>query len=160
MAVWLTAVAVLWGSTNPFIKRGSKGIEDIKRPSAVSQFCAELWFLLTTWKVCLYFGLVYELLLSLGDGINVPANVAFFHGIHSSTDSFAQQMWHNITGSSRCRTVKSCLSRKSYTVCPSLLLLSSMGQMTVYLFISVNTFCLGQTYIIDICMWLCPNCTC
>jgi len=51
MAFWLTSVAFLWGFTNPFIKRGSKGIESIRQPSALKQFLAELWFLVTNWKV-------------------------------------------------------------------------------------------------------------
>ena len=52
----LVIVAGLWGATNPFIKRGSKGIEKVKSSSAVGQFFAELWFLATNWKVC-YLGL-------------------------------------------------------------------------------------------------------
>ncbi|KAK3592867.1 hypothetical protein CHS0354_004088 [Potamilus streckersoni] len=52
---WLTVVAVLWGATNPFIKRGSKGIEQIQRDNAIQQFFAELWFLVSTWKYLLPF---------------------------------------------------------------------------------------------------------
>ena len=55
-AISLVIVAGLWGATNPFIKRGSKGIEKVKSSSAVGQFFAELWFLATNWKVC-YLGL-------------------------------------------------------------------------------------------------------
>ncbi|XP_052776534.1 transmembrane protein 234 homolog [Mya arenaria] len=55
MAFWLVSVAFLWGFTNPFIKRGSKGIESIKRASAVRQLCAEMWFLITNWKYIIPF---------------------------------------------------------------------------------------------------------
>ena len=50
-SVWLVVVAGLWGATNPFIKRGSRGIEKLKSPTALGQFLAELWFLATNWKV-------------------------------------------------------------------------------------------------------------
>ncbi|KAH3697080.1 transmembrane protein 234 homolog [Dreissena polymorpha] len=50
MAFWLTSVAFLWGFTNPFIKKGSKGIESIKRSSPIRQFLAELCFLLSNWR--------------------------------------------------------------------------------------------------------------
>ncbi|KAL4235975.1 hypothetical protein ACF0H5_004363 [Mactra antiquata] len=49
-AVWLVTVAFFWGATNPFIKRGSKGIETIQSSSPLKQFFAELWFLITTWQ--------------------------------------------------------------------------------------------------------------
>ena len=50
-SVWLVAVAGLWGATNPFIKRGSQGVENVRSSTAVGQFLAELWFLGTSWKV-------------------------------------------------------------------------------------------------------------
>ena len=50
-SLWLCIVAILWGVTNPFIKKGGKGIEEIKRDGAVMQFFAELRFLVSNWKV-------------------------------------------------------------------------------------------------------------
>ncbi|XP_060599715.1 transmembrane protein 234 homolog [Ruditapes philippinarum] len=54
-AAWLIVVAGFWGATNPFIKRGSKGIESIKESSPFKQFIAELLFLITNWKYLLPF---------------------------------------------------------------------------------------------------------
>lgn len=43
----LVLVAILWGATNPFIKRGSKGIENVKGNSLTKQFLLELKYLVT-----------------------------------------------------------------------------------------------------------------
>jgi hypothetical protein len=50
-AGWLCVIALLWGFTNPFIKRAGSGIESIKKENYVSQFLAELKSLFTKWKV-------------------------------------------------------------------------------------------------------------
>ncbi|KAJ2593624.1 hypothetical protein H4R99_006041 [Coemansia sp. RSA 1722] len=42
--------ALCWGFTNPFIKRGSEGLEKIKRDSWLKQTLAETYFLFTNWK--------------------------------------------------------------------------------------------------------------
>ncbi|KAI9296997.1 transmembrane protein [Neoconidiobolus thromboides FSU 785] len=51
----LIAVACCWGLTNPFIKLGSKGLEDIKahRKEWYYQTYEELKFLFTNWKYVL-----------------------------------------------------------------------------------------------------------
>ncbi|XP_013396674.1 transmembrane protein 234 [Lingula anatina] len=72
-AVWLTFVAFLWGATNPFIKRGSAGIEKIKRKNAALQFLAEIKFLVCSWKYMVPFlinqsgSVVYYLTLASAD---------------------------------------------------------------------------------------------
>lgn len=72
-AFWLVLVAFLWGSTNPLIKKGSAGIENIKRSNAVWQFLAELKFLVLNWKYIIPFlinqsgSLVYYLTLASAD---------------------------------------------------------------------------------------------
>jgi hypothetical protein len=50
--VWLIAVAALWGFTNPFIKQGGKGIEQVKSNNRLLQFLTELKYLLLNWRVC------------------------------------------------------------------------------------------------------------
>ncbi|KAI9469215.1 hypothetical protein BX667DRAFT_473305 [Coemansia mojavensis] len=45
--------AICWGLTNPFIKRGSEGIEKIKKDTWLAQTLAEAWFLFTSWKYIL-----------------------------------------------------------------------------------------------------------
>lgn len=44
-AVMFVTVAIFWGGTNPLIKRGGAGIENIKSSSKIKQFCLELAFL-------------------------------------------------------------------------------------------------------------------
>ncbi|KAJ2063339.1 hypothetical protein GGH94_000505, partial [Coemansia aciculifera] len=51
--VGFVLTALCWGFTNPFIKRGSEGIEKIKKTSWLSQTLAESWFLFTNWKYVL-----------------------------------------------------------------------------------------------------------
>ncbi|CAL8285107.1 unnamed protein product [Lota lota] len=41
----LLLVALLWGCTNPFLKRGTEGIENVKRTNKVLQVLAEVKFL-------------------------------------------------------------------------------------------------------------------
>lgn len=72
-ALWLTVVACLWGSTNPYVKRGSVGIEHVKASNAVWQFLKELQFLVTNWKYMIPFlinqsgSIVYYLTLATAD---------------------------------------------------------------------------------------------
>ncbi|CAL1575216.1 unnamed protein product [Knipowitschia caucasica] len=42
----LVLVSLLWGCTNPLLKRGTRGIEAVARPSRVAQLLAEFKFLL------------------------------------------------------------------------------------------------------------------
>lgn len=50
-AGWFIIVAAMWGATNPFIKKGSSGIENVKEDGKVRQFLMELKFLISNWKV-------------------------------------------------------------------------------------------------------------
>ncbi|KAJ2159609.1 hypothetical protein GGF46_002893 [Coemansia sp. RSA 552] len=52
-SVGFILTALCWGFTNPFIKRGSEGIERIKRDSWIGQTLAETWFLFTNWRYVL-----------------------------------------------------------------------------------------------------------
>ena len=51
-SIWLIIVAALWGFTNPFLKKGGKGIECVKSESRWLQMLYELLFLVSNWKVC------------------------------------------------------------------------------------------------------------
>ena len=53
-AFWLVMVALLWGATNPFLKRGGEGIEKIKKDGVIQQFLAEVIFLVFNWKVSVW----------------------------------------------------------------------------------------------------------
>ncbi|XP_066535151.1 transmembrane protein 234 [Hoplias malabaricus] len=43
--LWLLLVALLWGGTNPLLKRGTVGIEHVRKGSKISQLLAEVKFL-------------------------------------------------------------------------------------------------------------------
>lgn len=47
----LLLVSVLWGCTNPLLKRGTEGIETVMKTSRVSQLVAEVKFLFLNLKV-------------------------------------------------------------------------------------------------------------
>ncbi|XP_076441448.1 transmembrane protein 234 homolog [Babylonia areolata] len=72
-AAWLLLVAAMWGGTNPFIKRGSRGVEDIKAESAFQQFVQEFCFLFFNVKYLVPFlinqmgSVVYFITLSSAD---------------------------------------------------------------------------------------------
>ncbi|XP_062325254.1 transmembrane protein 234 isoform X1 [Osmerus eperlanus] len=51
----LVLVAVLWGCTNPFLKRGTEGIEHVKESSKLLQFMAEIKFLFLNVKYLIPF---------------------------------------------------------------------------------------------------------
>uniref|UniRef100_A0A8C7ZMN7 Transmembrane protein 234 n=1 Tax=Oryzias sinensis TaxID=183150 RepID=A0A8C7ZMN7_9TELE len=48
----LVLVSILWGCTNPFLKRGTEGLEKVTQPNRVSQILAEIKFLFLNFKVC------------------------------------------------------------------------------------------------------------
>ncbi|XP_021361859.1 transmembrane protein 234 homolog [Mizuhopecten yessoensis] len=72
-ALWFMVVAAMWGGTNPLIKRGSKGVENIKENNRIKQFVSELKFLFFNWKYLIPFGInqggsvVYYLTLATAD---------------------------------------------------------------------------------------------
>lgn len=54
-SLWLIAVAALWGFTNPFLKKGGKGIERVQSSSRLLQVFHELLFLVFNWNYMLPF---------------------------------------------------------------------------------------------------------
>ncbi|XP_066495015.1 transmembrane protein 234 [Tiliqua scincoides] len=69
----LILVAVLWGGTNPFLKRGTEGLEQVKREKRTLQLLAEMKFLCLNYKYMVPFllnqsgSLVYYLTLASTD---------------------------------------------------------------------------------------------
>lgn len=54
-AGFLLLASLLWGGTNPFMKRGSKGISTIKKyDNTILQILYEFWFLFTRPQVHIY----------------------------------------------------------------------------------------------------------
>ena len=49
-ALWFVLVGLLWGATNPFIKRGGAGVEKVKHSNRVARFLLELKFLVLNWR--------------------------------------------------------------------------------------------------------------
>lgn len=72
-SLWLVAVAVLWGATNPLMKKGSAGIENINYSSRIVQLLMEVQFLALRWQYALPFllnqsgSLLYYFTLSQAD---------------------------------------------------------------------------------------------
>ncbi|XP_017758667.1 PREDICTED: transmembrane protein 234 homolog [Eufriesea mexicana] len=69
----LILVAVLWGVSNPFIKKGAKGLENVESSSKFGQFFKESAFLITNLKYIIPFiinqsgSVLYFLTLSKAD---------------------------------------------------------------------------------------------
>lgn len=51
----LIAVGILWGATNPFIKKGSAGVENVKAPRSSLQLLCEVKYLACRWQYLLPF---------------------------------------------------------------------------------------------------------
>jgi Putative transmembrane family 234 len=51
----LILVGILWGGTNPFIKKGSAGVQRVKASNLFFQILLELKYLFTQWRVMLIF---------------------------------------------------------------------------------------------------------
>jgi hypothetical protein len=47
----LIAVGILWGATNPFIKKGSAGVENVLAPHSSLQLLYEMRYLVCRWQV-------------------------------------------------------------------------------------------------------------
>lgn len=54
-SLWLVAVALLWGSTNPLMKKGSAGVEKIRYQNRLVQLVMEIKFLALRWQYLLPF---------------------------------------------------------------------------------------------------------
>ncbi|NXE73784.1 TM234 protein, partial [Cochlearius cochlearius] len=50
-AAALVLVAVLWGSTGPFLRAGAAGLEEVRRQGRLQQLLAEIRFLGLNYKV-------------------------------------------------------------------------------------------------------------
>lgn len=49
-AVWFVLVGLLWGATNPLLKRGSAGVEKVEHQNRILRFLLELKFLALNWQ--------------------------------------------------------------------------------------------------------------
>ncbi|XP_078279523.1 transmembrane protein 234 isoform X2 [Rhinoraja longicauda] len=54
-AFCLFLVSLLWGATNPFLKKGTEGIEKVQSGNCVTQLLAEMKFLVLNYKYLIPF---------------------------------------------------------------------------------------------------------
>ncbi|GBC04480.1 hypothetical protein RclHR1_00570036 [Rhizophagus clarus] len=78
-------VALCWGFTNPFIKQGSRGLENIKRNNWINQTLAEIWFLITRWQY------VIPLLL------NLSGSIVYYYTLGQADLSLAVPITNSLT---------------------------------------------------------------
>ncbi|XP_046739516.1 transmembrane protein 234 homolog [Diprion similis] len=83
--VYLVLVALLWGATNPLIKKGSEGLQYVKASSPWGQFAKEVVFLVTTLKYIIPFI------------INQCGSVLYFFALQSTDLSLAVPVSNSLT---------------------------------------------------------------
>uniref|UniRef100_A0A3Q2D3U0 Transmembrane protein 234 n=1 Tax=Cyprinodon variegatus TaxID=28743 RepID=A0A3Q2D3U0_CYPVA len=81
----LILVSLLWGCTNPFLKKGSEGIENVKETNRVSQLLAEIKFLLLNVKYLVPFLL------------NQSGSLVYFYTLSTTDLSFAVPVANSLT---------------------------------------------------------------
>ncbi|CAG8661066.1 6600_t:CDS:2, partial [Paraglomus brasilianum] len=78
-------VAVCWGFTNPFMKKGSAGLENIKQETWLRQTLAEIWFLVTRWQY------IVPLIL------NLSGSVVYYYTLGQADLSLAVPITNSLT---------------------------------------------------------------
>ncbi|XP_076231705.1 transmembrane protein 234 homolog isoform X2 [Calliopsis andreniformis] len=93
--VQLLFVSLLWGVTNPFIKKGSQGLENVKSSSKYGQFFKEIKFLITTLEYIIPFivnqcgSVLYFLTLSDTDiSLATPVTNSLTFVVTAITDTY------------------------------------------------------------------------
>ncbi|RVE57341.1 hypothetical protein OJAV_G00215170 [Oryzias javanicus] len=83
--VSLVLVSVLWGCTNPFLKRGTEGLENVTQPNRVSQILAEIKFLFMNFKYLVPFL------------INQAGSVFYYYTLSTTDLSLAVPVTNSLT---------------------------------------------------------------
>ncbi|KAJ1994340.1 hypothetical protein H4R33_000301 [Dimargaris cristalligena] len=85
-SVGFILVALCWGFTNPFIKRGTAGLENLPQYSAWwKRALSEMWYLLTRWQ--------YVLPLAL----NLSGSMVYYYTLGKSDLSLAVPITNSLT---------------------------------------------------------------
>lgn len=84
-AFWLVAVAIIWGSTNPLMKKGSAGIEKITHSNRLVQQILEIKYLIFRWQYVLAFLL------------NQSGSVLYYFTLSQSDISLAVPITNSLT---------------------------------------------------------------
>lgn len=82
---WLTLVGLLWGGTNPLIKKGAKGMEKVEGRNFITCFFKEIYFLLTNWRYMVPFIL------------NQSGSVVYFLTLQNTEMSLAVPISNSLT---------------------------------------------------------------
>ncbi|XP_074548171.1 transmembrane protein 234 [Halichoeres trimaculatus] len=81
----LLLVSALWGCTNPFLKRGTEGIENVTKTNRVSQLLAEAKFLLLNIRYLVPFLL------------NQSGSLVYYYTLSTTELSFAVPVANSLT---------------------------------------------------------------
>ncbi|XP_029349523.1 transmembrane protein 234 [Echeneis naucrates] len=81
----LLLVSVLWGCTNPFLKRGSDGLDKVRGANRVTQILAEIKFLFLNFKYLIPFLL------------NQSGSVIYYYTLSTSELSFVVPVANTLT---------------------------------------------------------------
>ncbi|XP_054651423.1 transmembrane protein 234 [Dunckerocampus dactyliophorus] len=81
----LLLVSVLWGCTNPFLKRGTEGIEQVSKSNKIDQFLAEVKFLFLNVKYLIPFLL------------NQSGSLVYYYTLSTTDLSFAVPVANSLT---------------------------------------------------------------
>eukprot|EP01095_Lingulamoeba_sp_RSL-Kostka_P000108 TRINITY_DN1019_c0_g1_i1.p1 TRINITY_DN1019_c0_g1~~TRINITY_DN1019_c0_g1_i1.p1 ORF type:complete len:126 (+),score=1.83 TRINITY_DN1019_c0_g1_i1:120-497(+) len=82
---YLLIVAILWGCTNPFLKRGSKGIRTIQNSNIIIKTILEFWFLFSRWQYLFPFL------------INIGGSVLFYYSLANIEISLVVPITNSMT---------------------------------------------------------------
>lgn len=114
----LILVAILWGTTNPFLKRGTVGLEQVKKESRLQQMLAEIKFLCLNYKV----------LAILHSTLHTASNFSYFKISGFQFPEFPNQLKSTRLKvatfgkpSSIVQNIASWNSKQSYAKCPTVL---------------------------------------
>lgn len=111
--VGLIAVSLFWGATNPFMKKGAKGVTEVKSSSRIGQFLNEIGFLVKNTSVsffiklpmhCInkvFFDIVYKLIVFfqylIPFLINQIGSVIFIFVLQNADISLAVPVTNSLT---------------------------------------------------------------
>ncbi|KAJ1973704.1 hypothetical protein H4R35_003980 [Dimargaris xerosporica] len=85
-SVGFILVALCWGFTNPFIKRGTAGLEALPQHSQWwKRWCSETWYLLTRWQ--------YVLPLA----INLSGSLVYYYTLSKAELTLAVPITNSLT---------------------------------------------------------------
>lgn len=83
--VWLLLPSLIWGITNPLLKKGGLGIEDIKGKNNIHQLLMKIKFIVVQWRCFLPFA------------INQLGSICYFYAVKNTDISLAVPVVNSLT---------------------------------------------------------------